>query len=69
MELIQDHGQRRLTAINFHVVLLGLMFLYLVQNKQPGHPKQTQKRTAAPGMITPPNAAEVFSSHEQKGPY
>jgi hypothetical protein len=51
MELVQDHGQRRVTAFNFRVVLLGLLFLYLLQNKQSGHPKELQKSTAAPEVI------------------
>lgn len=67
MELVQDYGQRRLTAFNFRVVLLGLLFLYLVQNKQSGHPKDLQKRTAAPEVLALPNVAEVFSSHGRKG--
>jgi len=48
MKLVQDHGQRRVTAFNFRVVLLGLLFLYLVQNKQSGHPKELQKTYCGP---------------------
>jgi hypothetical protein len=67
VELVQDNDQRRVTAFNFRVTPLELLFLYLVQNKQSGQPNELQKRTAAPEVITLPNVAEVFSSHDRKG--
>jgi hypothetical protein len=67
MELVQNHRQRRVTAFNFRVALLKLLFLYLVQNKQSGQPNELQTCTAAPEVITLPNVAEIFSSHGRKG--
>jgi hypothetical protein len=58
MELAQDRGQIWAIVFNLRVV-----------SSLPEHPKELQKHTAAPEVRTLPNVAEVFSSHEQKGPY